>query len=147
MLATIKIATKEDIPIISDFLVSMKEELDKTTLDRNSIITRLDKKFDEATWFLFYDENGIPFGTRYAAKVFAWYDDSFRYILGGAYISPAFRGRGYYRQVMDLMQEWAKAQGAYGFRAEVHIENEHSAKALQSVGFEELDYKSYTKEF
>jgi len=147
MSATIKIATCDDIHLIADFLVMMQEELRELDLRYDTLIKRLADKFDQVTWFLFYDENGVPFGTMYASKQFAYWKDSFRYKIGGVYIKPEFRGRGYYRQVMNLMQEWAKSQGAYGFLADVYTGNEHSAKSLCSVGFTEMDYKNYTKEF
>jgi len=145
MTAKIKIAAREDIPRVADFLLAMQDEIQEVGLERESLVKNLGDNFGNVTWFLFLDENDVPFGTKYAEKHNAYWSDKFRYYLGGMYIAPAFRGKGYYRQIMDQVEEWAKKQGAGELFAMTAAENERSAKALQSTGLLGYDYKNHMK--
>ncbi len=145
MTATIRIATREDIPLIVDFMLSMQEEIKETPLEKSSLIKRLERTFDKVTWFIFLDEKGVPFGNVYAEDQYVYFSDGKRYYLGGMYIAPDFRGKGYFKQVHGLVESWLKEQGGERLNLRVHVGNERSKRSVASIGFYEFDYRNYMK--
>jgi ribosomal protein S18 acetylase RimI-like enzyme len=55
--------------------------------------------------------------------------------LGFMYVAEAYRGRGFNRQILEALQQWAKAQGLVECRLEVYADNVAAIRAYEKVGY------------
>lgn len=141
----IEIAKSSEISKIVNFLQLMQEELGEHPLDIEELTQNIKRNDGDLTWFLFYDDAGILFGTMFAQPRFAYWKSQPDYYVGGVYILPEFRGHGYYRQIMNWVGEWAKNNNASRLVAMVSHQNEHSKNALLAMGWSESDYMELIK--
>jgi ribosomal protein S18 acetylase RimI-like enzyme len=55
--------------------------------------------------------------------------------LGFMCVAEAYRGQGFNRQILEALQQWAKAQGLVECRLEVYAENEAAIRAYEKAGY------------
>lgn len=137
-------ATKKDIPKLIDFLGEMTTEtgeigFDRKVYEKKCLQSFTDSKYN-VNWFLFYDANGKVFGTCHTFSLFNYWRMEDRYYVGGFYIQPNFRGKGYFKILIKQIKEWGDNNGASSLCAFIHEGNKTSIKSFESVGFESGEY-------
>ena len=137
-------ATPDDVNVIVKLIMDMSDELQEFSPEPSIVKESIAKSFSENVfWFLFHDDAGVPFGTCYMQSVHNYWRLEKRFYLGGFYIAPAQRGRGYFKALNGQLLSWVKDQGGIQIYAHIHKDNQKSIQAFQSVGMEELDYRLY----
>lgn len=55
--------------------------------------------------------------------------------MGFMYTVPEHRGKGFNREIIEALENWALSQGVTEMRLEVYVENVGAIKAYEKVGF------------
>lgn len=139
--STLKKASENDLCKIVEFLSDMSEELGELDFDKNICRLSVSNSFKENVhWFLFVDENGLPFGTCYMQSLHNYWRMEKRFHLGGFYILPSHRGQGRFRNINSQLKYWAESQNGVQIYAHIHKDNEKSLGAFESVGLIDEGY-------
>lgn len=96
---------------------------------------------ENVKWFLFYQESSKPLGVCYLQSVHNYWRNEKRFYLGGFYISPNYRGRGYFREAINQLKEWASKNDGVQIYTHIHKDNEKSFGAFEKLDFEPVDYE------
>ena len=97
--------------------------------------------FDESVhWFLFMDEKNEPFGLCYCQSVHNYWRLEKRFYLGGFYITPSHRKKGYFKTLNQQLKQWASDNHGVQIYAHIHEDNDHSQQSFTAAGFEKIDY-------
>ena len=144
MRSTIKEADINDLDNLVGLLKDMSDELKELSFDEEITNKSIACSFTEGVhWFLFLDENKNQFGTCYLQSVHNYWRAEKRYYLGGFYIAPDHRGKGYFREITSLLKDWVSNKGGVQIYTHIHKENQKSMAAFKSSGMEEIDYKLF----
>lgn len=148
MKSTLKLAEPNQISIIANFIMEMQKELNELPIQENSLDKNLQDAFNKnVSWFLFYDENDIPFGTCYVQEAYNYWRPEKFFYCGGFYILPKYRKQGRFKAINKQLETWVKDNNGYEIYCFVHNDNELSQHAFKSLGMKELDnYKTFYKE-
>lgn len=137
----IKIAISEDVPIIVTLLRQMQTELNEVDFDSDVVSQSVDRSLTEHVhWFLFIDEDNVPFGTCHLQSVHNYWSIKRRYYLGGFYITKTHRKQGRFRSIYTQLEDWAKTHDGSQIYCHIHQNNEKSLQTFDSVGVKKIEY-------
>jgi L-amino acid N-acyltransferase YncA len=123
-------------------LTAMQAELGEIELQPEVVQASVSRSFSEGVhWFLFVDAQQEVFGCCHLQSVHKYWSLKRRYYLGGFYIQPTHRKKGYFRALNDQLQAWATANDGTSIYAHIHEANNKSLSAFSSVGLEACEYK------
>ena len=74
-------------------------------------------------------------GDRAVGMAGGFLDDTRRPTVYAVFVQPGSRGQGVLDALLDVVAEWARAEGASELRLEVHEDNAPAAAAYQRLGF------------
>lgn len=63
-------------------------------------------------------------------------EHEFHSYLGFMYVSPAYRGRGINKKILEDLVAWSQQRGARDLYLDVYVRNNAAIKAYQKAGFE-----------
>lgn len=123
-------------------LIAMQEELKEIDLDADTVKASVTRSFAEgAHWFVFVDVQNHVFGCCHLQSVHKYWSLKRRYYLGGFFIQPSYRKKGYFRELNNQLQAWATAHEGTSIYAHIHEANSKSLAAFSAVGLEACEYK------
>ncbi|MGE4352211.1 MAG: GNAT family N-acetyltransferase [Bdellovibrionales bacterium] len=142
MSLTMREAVETDVETIVSLLEEMQNELQALAFDRAAFMDSVrDSLKENVTWFLFADETGKIFGTCHLQSLHNYWRRERRFYLGGFYIAPSHRGKGYFKEINKRLEDWAKAHNGVEIYAHIHQDNEKSLKTFESVGLIDIKYQ------
>jgi ribosomal protein S18 acetylase RimI-like enzyme len=56
-------------------------------------------------------------------------------MIFAVYVTPAWRGNGVLKQLVDIVAEWSRAMGRPGLELEVIVGNDRAVRAYRRIGF------------
>ena len=134
-------ATKEDIPILMEFmkgLVEAERPMDPTIKDGHVIYYDLLKIITNECSELYVVEKD----TEIVASGYAKIKDDRPYLkhekhgyLGFMYVPKKHRGNGYNKLIIDVLLVWCKERGIDEIRLDVYDVNHQAIRAYEKAGF------------
>ncbi|MDD3181721.1 MAG: GNAT family N-acetyltransferase [Alphaproteobacteria bacterium] len=141
MTVTIREATQQDVTTIVDFLEVMQDELQALAFDKQAFTNSVSQSLKEnVVWFLFIDEKGETFGTCHLQSLHNYWRMERRFYCGGFYIKMTHRGRGHFREINDLLKDWATEHDGVEIYGHIHNKNEKSLQTFKTAGFNDIGY-------
>ena len=139
-------ATPDDLDAITALLGQMADENQEFATAPETMKMAVKKSFsapEQAHWFLFYSEHNELLGVCYLQGVHNYWRQETRYYLGGFYLLSAHRGKGYFRQIISELKDWAESQNGVQIYTHIHRNNAKSIGAFKATGFDAIDYDLY----
>ena len=142
-------AQVSDASLIASLLKKMSEETEEFGSlgmeDLEKIIHRaIEDHTNGTTWFYFQEKNE-KFGCCYLQNVHIYWRSELCHYLGGFYIQPELRGRGYFHEMNRQLNEWMDAKGTGEVFIMIHEENEKSVQSFKKEGYERVFYNTYIR--
>lgn len=134
--------THSDVAVVVSLLHDMQQEVAEVGFDEHIYTQAITQSLAEnVAWFLFYDENNVPFGTCYLQSVHNYWRMEKRFYLGGFYIAPSYRGQGRFKEIYAQLAGWVNLHGGIQIYAHIHQDNQKSLDVFNAVGLEPIEYK------
>lgn len=139
--SNIRLAKKNDTPVIVGFLKDMQIELQEFELEENVCHQSIVRSMDENIyWFLFINEKGESFGVCQMQSIHRYWSLQRRFYMGGFYIRPEYRGKGRFKEIYSLLKEWAKDQDGVQIYSHIHKDNYKSLRSFYGAGMKDVGY-------
>lgn len=140
----LKTATQSDIDTIVLFLKDMTNETKDVDFNKDIFTKSITKSLQENVhWLLFIDEHNKAFGTCHCQSVHNYWSTKKRFHIGGFYISPSHRKKGYFRKINQELKNWAIEHNGIQIYCHINENNTHSSESFKAVGFEKIEYDIY----
>ena len=130
MISKLHLATSSDIETIIPFLSAMQDEVKELELDKEIVKQSILRSMNDKV-----------FGTCYLQSVHSYWSMGQRYYLGGFYIAPSHRKKGRFKELNQLLKEWATEHDGIQIYCHIHEDNEHSLNAFGAVDILPTEYK------
>jgi RimJ/RimL family protein N-acetyltransferase len=142
MKSFLKEANSSEIDIIVSLLAEMQNELKELELNPESVFHSIAEAMKENVhWFLFVDEDNKIFGTCYLQSVHNYWQVEKRYYLGGFYIKPSHRAKGRFRELNQLLKQWAVDHNGVQIYCHIHQDNQKSLASFGAIEIRPTEYK------
>lgn len=137
----IRLATKEDLPILDKFmdgLVDAERPMDVTIKDGKVVYYDLENfiNSDEAVLYV-VELNDELVASGYAKikqdRVYLKHDQ--HAYLGFMFVPEKHRGNGYNKLIVDALLEWSKSKNITEIRLDVYNSNPSAIRAYEKAGF------------
>ncbi|PCI01506.1 MAG: hypothetical protein COB76_01160 [Alphaproteobacteria bacterium] len=140
MLKIIK-AQEDNIDTVVNLLEAMQQELEEFDFQKDTvkevILSDIPKGVD---WFLF-QYGDVIIGTCHLQYLHNYWRKQKRYYLGGFYLLPEYRQKGYFKKIYALLKEWAKNNNGIQIYCHIYEGNDLSLGAFKSVGMKDEGYR------
>lgn len=114
---------------------------------------RFYKTFEEALRseelinLLIFEEDGIPVGFANLMTIYSVWTHGKALILDDLYLKPASRGKGYGKQAMEYIEQFAVQRGCKRLQFQSEETNPNAMRFYMTLGYAPADMKFYVKYF
>ncbi|WP_340105081.1 GNAT family N-acetyltransferase [Rhodohalobacter sp. 8-1] len=147
---TVREASIGDATSISQFNINMAWETEAKELDRETITAGVKSLFQKPEYgFYMVAESGDEIvATLMITHEWSDWRNGLFWWIQSVYVKPEFRRQGIYRQMYQMVLEFAKNHPEVcGCRLYVEKENKIAQKTYKALGMEETHYKMYEEIF
>ncbi|MBR4861716.1 MAG: GNAT family N-acetyltransferase [Firmicutes bacterium] len=96
---------------------------------------------------LMFEEDGVPVGFANLMTIYSVWSHGKALILDDLYLRPQVRGKGYGRQALAFIEEFAKESGCRRLQFQSEVTNPNAMEFYISQGYSPADMKFYVKYF
>ena len=96
---------------------------------------------------LLFEEDGVPVGFANLMTIYSVWSHGKALILDDLYIRPQARGKGYGRQALAFIEQFAKEHGRRRLQFQSEVTNPYAMEFYISQGYSPADMKFYVKYF
>ena len=96
---------------------------------------------------LLFEENGVPVGFANLMTIYSVWSHGKALILDDLYLRPQARGKGYGRQALVYIEEFARERGCRRLQFQSEVTNPNAMEFYISQGYSPADMKFYVKYF
>lgn len=101
----------------------------------------------ERVRFLLFEEDSIPIGFANLMIIYSVWTHGLACIVDDLYLRASVRGKGYGRQAMAYIEEYAKSIGCKRIQFQSEITNPGAESFYRTIGYHPADMKFYVKYF
>ena len=141
MKPTVRLATKEDLPVLDKFmdgLVNAERPMDPTIKDGKVIYYELANFIDSEDSVLYV----VELNNEIVASGYAKIKEDRHYLkhnkqgyLGFMFVPEEHRGNGYNKLIIDALLKWCKIKNLTEIRLDVYDVNDSAISAYEKAGF------------
>ena len=99
----------------------------------------------EQVRFIMFEEDEEPVGFANLMTAFSVWSHGKTMIVDDFYFKAGMRGRGYGRRGMEMIEEYAKAEGCKRLQLLAALTNENAMDFYKAIGYQSTDMKFYVK--
>lgn len=111
----------------------------------NTFIEALDS--DELISLMIFEEDGVPVGFANLMTIYSVWAHGKAMILDDLYLKPSVRGKGYGKQALKYVEEFAAESGYKRLQFQSEATNPNAMEFYISQGYSPADMKFYVKYF
>jgi GNAT superfamily N-acetyltransferase len=144
-MTTIRKATPEDVPVITDFQQKMAWETEQMTLVPDIISRGVKAVFSEHSHGQYWvaEENGIVVASLLITYEWSDWRNTNVWWFQSVYVLPEFRRTGIFRSMYQYIKDEADKEGIGGLRLYVETNNSKAQQAYEALGMTGLHYRMY----
>lgn len=102
---------------------------------------------DELISLMIFEEDGVPVGFANLMTIYSVWTHGKALILDDLYLRPVVRGKGYGKQALDFIEEFAVKRGCKRLQFQSEVTNPNAMEFYISQGYNPTDMKFYVKYF
>ncbi|MGI6767207.1 MAG: GNAT family N-acetyltransferase [Lentihominibacter sp.] len=102
-------------------------------------------KASQQVGFLLFEEDDIPVGFANLMIVFSVWTHGPALVIDDLYLRPDYRGKGYGRSAMEMIEEYAKERGCKRIQFQSELTNPNAMEFYRVIGYQPADMKFYVK--
>ncbi len=102
---------------------------------------------DELISLMIFEEDGVPVGFANLMTIYSVWTHGKALILDDLYLNPIARGKGYGKQALEFIEEFAAARGCKRLQFQSEVTNPNAMEFYISQGYSPADMKFYVKYF
>ena len=139
----IRLARKDDAPIIAEFNGSMAAETEGIRLERTRLVKGVEALLADTNKGVYYvaEVDGRVVGQLMITYEWSDWRNAIFWWIQSVYVHPEFRGKGVFRKIYRHVESRAKTVGdVCGMRLYVEKGNERAHKTYESLGMKKSHY-------
>ena len=147
---TVRLAERDDVPVITDFNLAMAAETEDKGLDAEVLAAGVRGVFDcpERAVYRVAEVDGEVVGSLMVTAEWSDWRNGLFWWIQSVFVRPEFRKRGVYRALHeDVCAAARETAGVCGVRLYVERENRDAQAVYEAMGMSATSYRLYEAEF